>query len=309
MTGWVPTREENVLTGIHILLTLKCTNKCDHCFLHCSPSREATFTIGHVRALIDQIKELGTVTIVYFEGGEPFLFYPLLLEGLRMVRAAGFDAGIVTNGYWATSVEDALHWLRPIRDLGIADFSISDDEFHRLDKEDRKADFARQAAQQLGIPTGTICIEPPSVSGQASEDHRGKPVIGGGVLFKGRAAEKLTAGLPVRLCKELTTCPHEDLLSPERVHVDAYGNVHLCQGLSMGNIWEKPLRELVRSYDAHKHPIVGPMLRGGPIGLAKEHGLAMSDNYVDECHLCYMARKQLLPCFPQYLAPKEAYGV
>ena len=153
-----------MLTGVHVLLTLKCSSECEHCFLHCGPSRDGTFTIEQLRTLIRQTKELGTVNIVYFEGGEPFLFYPLLLEGLRMVRAAGLDAGIVTNGYWATSVEDALHWLRPIRDLGLADFSVSDDEFHRLDKDDRRADFARQAAQQLGIPTGTICIEPPSVS-------------------------------------------------------------------------------------------------------------------------------------------------
>lgn len=298
-----------MLTGIHILLTLKCTNECDHCFLHCGPSREATFTIRQLRALIDQIRQLGTVTIVYFEGGEPFLFYPLLLEGLHMVRDAGFDAGIVTNGYWATSIEDGLHWLRPIRDLGIVDFSVSDDEFHRRDKHDPKAEFARQAAQQLGIPTGTICIQAPSVSRQSSEDHRAKPVIGGGVLFKGRAAEKLTAGLPVRECNELTTCPHEDLLNPERVHVDAYGNVHLCQGLSMGNIWEKPLRDVIRHYGAQTHAIVGPLIRGGPIGLAKEHGLATSDSYVDECHLCYTTRKQLLPQFPQSLAPKEAYGL
>ena len=298
-----------MLTGIHILLTLKCTNECDHCFLHCGPSREATFTIEQVRILIEQIKELGTVSIVYFEGGEPFLFYPLLLEGLRMVRAAGFEAGIVTNGYWATSVEDGLHWLRPIRDLGIVDFSVSDDEFHRLDKTDRKAEFAREAAQRLGIPSGAICIEAPSASVQPSDDNRGKLLIGGGVLFKGRAAEKLTAGLPLRHCEELTTCPHEDLLSPERVHVDAYGNVHLCQGLSMGNIWEKPLPDLVRNYDAYKHPIVGPLLRGGPIALAKERGLAMSDCYVDECHLCYTARKVLLSRFPQHLAPKEAYGL
>ena len=208
-----------------------------------------------------------------------------------------------------TSVEDGLQWLRPIRELGIVDFSVSDDELHRLDKNDRRAEFARQAAQKLGIPTGTICIEPPSVSRQVSDDNRGKPVIGGGVLFKGRAAEKLTAGLPVRLCKELTTCPHEDLLSPERVHVDAYGNVHLCQGLSMGNIWEKALPDVVHDYDAHRHPIAGPLLRGGPIGLVKEHGLAISDCYVDECHLCYTARKQLLPSFPEYLAPEEAYGL
>jgi hypothetical protein len=298
-----------MLTGIHILLTLKCTNECDHCFLHCGPSREATFTIEQLRTLIHQIKQLGTVTVVYFEGGEPFLFYPLLLEGLRMVRAAGFETGIVTNGYWATSVEDALHWLRPIRDSGIVDFSVSDDEFHHLDKNDRRAEFAGQAARELGVPAGTICIEPPNVSRKASGGRRGKPVVGGGVLFKGRAAEKLTAGLPLCPCEELTTCPHEDLLSPERVHVDAYGNVHLCQGLSMGNIWEKPLVELVSSYDPQKHPIVGPLLRGGPIRLAAEYGVPIEDSYVDECHLCYTTRKLLLTRYPQYLAPKEAYGL
>lgn len=301
--------EENVLTGIHILLTLKCTNECEHCFLHCGPSREATFTIEQLRTLIRQIEELGTVTTVYFEGGEPFLFYPLLLEGLRMARAAGFDAGIVTNGYWATSVEDGLHWLRPIRNLGIVDLSVSDDEFHRLDKDDRKAEFAHQAAQQLGIPTGTICIESPRVSRQSSGDRRGKPVVGGGVLFKGRAAERLTAGLPVHPCREFTTCPHEDLLNPERIHVDAYGNVHLCQGLSMGNIWQMPLPDLVRGYDAQKHPIAGPLLRGGPMQLVTDHRLAMHGSYVDECHLCYSARKLLFPRFSQYLAPKEAYGL
>jgi len=297
-----------VLTGIHILLTLKCTNECEHCFLHCGPTREATFTIGQLRTLISQIKELATVTVVYFEGGEPFLFYPLLLEGLQMARAAGFDVGIVTNGYWSTSVEDGVHWLRPIRDLGTVDFNISDDEFHRFDKNDRRVEFARQAAQQLGVPTATISIEPPSVSGRAGDDRLGKPVVGGSVRFKGRAAEKLTAGLPVRACGELTTCPHEDLVSPERVHVDAYGNVHLCQGLSIGNLWKKPLRDLVRDYDAQTHPIAGPLLRGGPLGLAKEHGVATSDSYVDECHLCFTVRKILLPRFPQYLAPKEVYG-
>jgi len=300
-------RRDVVLTGIHILLTLKCTNQCDHCFLHCGPSREATFTLRQLQELVRQVKELGTINIVYFEGGEPFLFYPLLLEGVRIARADGFDVGIVTNGYWATSIEDALHWLRPIGDLGIVDFSVSDDELHRLDQNDRRAEFAFEAARQLGIPTATICIEPPRAVAQA-EGKRGKPVVGGSVRFRGRAAEKLTTGLPTRRCKKLTTCPHEDLLNPERVHVDSYGNVQLCQGLSIGNIWEKPLRDLLRGYDAQKHPIAGPLIRGGPARLATEHGLDMNDSYVDECHMCYTARKLLLPRFPQYLAPKESYG-
>ncbi len=299
---------KNVLTGVHILLTLKCTKECDHCFLHCGPTREATFTIDQLRNLIRQTKDLGTVTTVYFEGGEPFLFYPLLLEGLRMVQAAGFDAGLITNGYWATSIEDALHWLRPIAELGIADVSVSDDEFHRLDESNRSAEFAREAAQQLGIPTDIICIKPPQVSQHPPEQLRGKPVTGGGVRFRGRAAEKLITGLPLRPAEELTTCPYEDLLSPERVHVDAYGNVHLCQGLIMGNVWEKPLLDVIRGYVAQTHPIAGPLVRGGPMRLATEYGVTPINGYVDECHLCYTVRKLLVPRFPQCLAPKEAYG-
>ena len=68
-----------MLTGVHILLTYKGTSECDHCFLHCSPAREGTFTLEQLRALVRQIEALGTVRTVYFEGGEPFLYYPVLL--------------------------------------------------------------------------------------------------------------------------------------------------------------------------------------------------------------------------------------
>ncbi len=296
-----------MLNGIHILLTLKCTNECDHCFLHCGPTLEASFTLPQLRALLRQIEDLGTIDTVYFEGGEPFLLYPLLLEGIRIARSAGFSVGIVSNCYWAASVEDAVLWLKPLAQLGIEDLSISDDEFHRGKQNDPRPAFARQAAHHLGIPMSTICIDAPFVS-PSGEDQKGKPVVGGSVLFKGRAAEKLTPGLTVRPSRELVTCPHEDLLNPERVHIDAYGNVHLCQGLSMGNVWEKPLVELVRAYNPYKHPVVGPLLRGGPIRLAAETGLAITDEYVDECHLCYTVRKKLLPRFPSCLAPRECYG-
>ena len=44
---------------------------------------------------------------------------PLLLEGLKLARARGLRTGVVTNCYWATSVEDAVQWLRPIAELGV----------------------------------------------------------------------------------------------------------------------------------------------------------------------------------------------
>lgn len=298
-----------MLTGIHVLLTYKCTNECDHCFLHCGPRCEGTFTLHQLRELLREIVKIPTVHTVYFEGGEPFLFYPVLLEGLRLVHIAGLKSGIVTNGYWATSAEDAEEWLWPMLDMGISDFSVSDDEFHSPKGVNSPGAIAYRTARNLGLPCAKICIEGPRLAPSADlPEEKGQPVTGGAVLFKGRAAEKLIAGLPVRPWRELRTCPHEELATPERVHVDAYGNVHVCQGISIGNMWVTPLSKLLRHYDATKHPIVGPLISGGPAGLVQQFGLNVADGYVDECHLCYVARKMLLPACSEYLAPLEAYA-
>ena len=128
-------------------------------------------------------------------------------------------------------------------------------------------------------------------------------------MFRGRAVEKLVEALPTRPWQQLTECPHEDLRDPGRVHLDPYGHVHLCQGLSVGNIWETPLSDLVRDYDPDSHPIYGPLLNGGPAALAVLYGVQHEEEYVDECHLCYLLRLALTERFPQYLAPRQVYGL
>lgn len=295
-----------MLKEIHFLLTYTCLYECDHCFLYCGPESEGTFTIDQLRQVFSQIEKIESINKVYFEGGEAFLYYPLLLEGVRMARTRNLDVGIVTNSYWATSVTDAEVWLKPLADLGINDFSISDDSFHFSD-EDNPAKHALQAAKNLGMPAGAICIEEPSVDPNVTE--KGASIVGGGVVFRGRAVEKLVNGLPLKPAECLTKCPYEDLENPARVHVDSCGNVHLCQGLSMGNMWETSLSELVRQYSANTHPICEPLLKGGPHRLAQQHGIDQSVGYIEECHYCYEIRKQLLDKYPQHLVPRQVYGL
>jgi hypothetical protein len=299
-----------MLTGIHLLLTYACNFECDHCFLYCGPQSEGTFTLDQIGAVLEDAEKVGAVEIVYFEGGEPFLYYPLMVEGVRMARERGFQAGIVTNCYWATTEEDAQLWLEPLASLGIADLSVSDDEFHHGAEEDNPARRAVRAATRLGIPCDTICIDEPTVEvGIEKEQERGRPVIGGGAMFRGRAAEKLVGGLPTRPWRELTECPYEDLRDPGRVHLDPFGHVHLCQGLSMGNMWKSTLAALLNDFDPDSHPICGPLLEGGPALLARRYGVEEEAEYVDECHLCYATRLALLDRFPQYLAPRQVYGL
>lgn len=293
------------MKGIHFLLSYTCNKACDHCFVYGSPQAEGTFTLDRIRRVLDELPKIGTIETVCFEGGEPFLFYPVMLEAMRLARARGFGVGAVTNAYWASSAEDAEAWLRPLHELGMPGVSVSDDSLHYGEGEAARAANVRAAAERLGMNVSLLRTEKPSVVVNAD----GMRSVGGSVMFRGRAAEKLLAGLPTRPYGEFTKCPHEDLRNPARVHVDTYGNVHLCQGLSMGNMWETPLAELVRGYDPDAHPVAGPILRGGPARLAEELGVAHAPEYVSACHLCYEVRKALIGRFPQYLSPRQIYGL
>ena len=299
-----------MLKGLHFLLTYACTLECDHCFVYGSPTALGTFSVSQIRRVLEEAVRMGGMEWIYLEGGEPFLYYALLLEGVRLASGMGFKTGVVTNAYFATTEEDAELWLRPLAESGLADCAISDDAFHFGDEQETPAKRALRAARRLGIPADTICIEQPTAN-LAGKDagEKGAPIIQRGARFRGRAAEKLVAGLPRRPWREFGECPHEDLAAPGRVHLDAYGNVHLCQGLCMGNMWQTPLSELAENYDPQAHPICGPLLRGGPARLAQEQAVPHEDAYVDACHFCYALRLSLLDRFPQYLAPRQVYGL
>jgi len=296
------------LTGLHLLLSYRCTHECDHCFVWSSPRARGTMTLAQVSELLHQARDLGTVSSVYFEGGEPFLFYPVRLRGLAEAASLGFQLGIVTNCYWATSVEDAVEWLRPIAELGIADLSLSSDLFHGAAMLTEEAGNAGEAARRLGMPDNTITIQPPEGSTAYSERTPGEPIEGGAVRFRGRAATTLVEGVARRPWAEFSACPDEDLVDPGRLHVDGLGHVHICQGLIIGNVRERPLAEIVESYDPEQHPVIGPLLKGGPAELARRYDLPQGESYVDACQLCYLVRDAQRVRFPDQLAPDQVYG-
>jgi hypothetical protein len=296
------------LTGIHFLLSYRCTDECDHCFVWGSPAAKGTMTLAQIRDVLQQAVDLGTVEMVYFEGGEPFLFYPIMLQGLQEAAALGFKRGIVTNCYWATSVEDAVQWLRPIAELGVHDLSLSSDLFHGEAMMTQAARNGVEAAERLGLPEGVISVEVPEGCAAYDEAAKGEPITGGSIRFRGRAVAKLTEGVPRRPWTEFTECPDEDFVDPGRIHVDAFGHLHLCQGLLMGNLWQQPLGDIVARYDPKGHPIVSPLLEGGPAALVRRYNLPHEETYIDACHLCYLARDQLRSRFPEFLGPGTVYG-
>lgn len=283
------------LEGLHILLTYQCAYECDHCFVWGSPWQKGTLTFEQIENILAQAKETG-VTSVYFEGGEPFLFYATLVKAVLKAVEMGFSAGVVSNAYWAISVADAEEWLRPFAGQ-LADLTVSGDLFHGGEYLGEYPQNAMIAAKRLRIPTGMISIDQPEAEGKAS------------VMYRGRAAEKLVERAVNHPWEGFDRCPHEDLREPGRVHLDPLGNIHICQGIAIGNLFETPLKEICESYDADAHPICAPLLAGGPVALTTKYNLPHQPSCADACHLCYEARTALRERFPQYLKPDQMYGV
>ena len=295
------------LQGLHILLTYQCNLECDHCFVWGSPWQSGTMTLSDVRNILNQALELGTIQSIYFEGGEPFLFYPVLVKGVQEAVRLGFQAGIVSNAYWATSKEDALEWLRPFAGL-IEDLSVSSDLYHYDQKVSQQSKYAIEAAEELNIPLGVICVAQPEADNVLYASGK-LPPGESGVMYRGRAAEKLAPRANRLPWETFTECPHEDLRDPGRVHIDPLGNLHICQGISIGNLFQTPLSQICQNYSPEGHPITGPLLQGGPAELVRRYQVSHEEGYADACHLCYSSRMLLRQQFPETLTPDQMYGI
>ena len=298
--------ESSPLSGLHLLLTYECNYECEHCFVWGGPSQTGTMTLEAIAHIIGQAQALGTIKWIYFEGGEAFLYYQILGAGVRLAKESGFKVGIVTNAYWATADADAMAWLKPFAGL-VDDLSISSDGYHGNDESPEHPETARRVAQQLGIPVDFITVADPEavdVCGAAGQLPAGESAV----LYRGRAAELLASRVATKPWEQFTECPWEDLREPGRVHVDPFGNLHICQGISIGNLLERSLPDIMGEYNADKHPIVGPLLAGGPAEIVRRYGLKHKDGYADHCHLCYESRCALRQRFPDVLTPDQMYG-
>lgn len=294
------------LTGLHLLLTYQCNLECDHCFVWSGPWQSGTMTLLTMRHILREAQDLGTIEWIFFEGGEPFLYYPIMLKGAQEAADLGFQVGFVTNSYWATTVEDAIAWLQPL--VGSTQsLSVSSDIYHWNEELSAQAQNARTAAEHLGIPLGFISVAQPEASDAAAAVGQ-LPEGESAIMYRGRAVEKLVDRATLHPSERFTECPYENLRDPSRLHVDPFGYLHICQGISVGNLLETPLRRICEAYDPDAHPITAPLLQGGPVELARRYAVSPPDMVADACHLCDTVRRALRPQFPSVLVPDQMYG-
>jgi MoaA/NifB/PqqE/SkfB family radical SAM enzyme len=296
------------LKGVHFLLTYKCDSECDHCFVWGSPEAEGVFTLKQMRNILNEAKMLPSVDYIAIEGGEPFLYYPIMVRAAKEASDLGFRVEILSNCYWASCQEDAGEWLLPLTETKSIELTLSSDLYHGEHWETEQVKNALKAAKALNMKLSIIAVKHPNGEFPCPNEIEGVKVGLWELMRKGRAFSKLTEKTSKTSWREFTKCPYENFVKQERVHIDPFGYVHVCQGISIGNAWQKPLSKIIEEYNPYENPILEPLVRGGPVALVEKFGLPHEYTYADACHLCYGARLLLRNRYSGILAPDQMYG-
>jgi len=296
------------LKGVHFLLTYRCDLECDHCFVWGSPKAKGVFTLKQISEILDEARKISSMNYISVEGGEPFLYYPIMVRAVRESVNRGFHVEVLSNCYWATCPEDAVEWLLPLAEAGDVELTLSSDLYHGEMWATDNVKNAVKAAKSLNMKAGILAVKNPEAKTPCPDQIEGVKVDLWELMYRGRACSKLADKAEKKEWREFTKCPYEDFAKQERVHVDPLGYVHVCQGIAIGNAWRKPFAEIVEEYNPYVNPILEPLIRGGPVALVEKFNLPHGEVYADACHLCYEARQMLRSKHPQILTPDQMYG-
>ncbi len=325
------------LRGLDFLLTYNCPGHCAHCSYSAGPGRGGRLSVAEVEESLRQVAD-HPLEWVALLGGEPFIYMDDLVEMVRLVRQlTSARPEVFTNAYWAYDDDEARRRLSALKDAGLDYILFSVDGFHAPFFGVARAALGIRIAKELGFDeivvdnqwVGSPDLDIPiNANTRMMMEHLADMVDLDGVTVQasithpvGRGAEALPemmerAGMmPKGLCEAggLCVAPYylaEDLRAPYAVEIHPDGEVNLCAGISLGNIHERPLGEILESYDYSRHPIIKVLAEEGPTGLlpiAEEAGYEPLRGYLNRCHLCYEVRRFLYPRYPEYLKPVAIY--
>jgi hypothetical protein len=129
---------------VALMYSHQCNMTCKHCGILSSPQNKTRMPFEDARRYIDEAAAIGRFKKVTFTGGEPMLFQDEHAELMARCKTHGLQTRMVTNGFWAGTVEKGLQVLSRMKEAGLTEINFSADEFHL---EFGKAETLRNALE------------------------------------------------------------------------------------------------------------------------------------------------------------------
>lgn len=109
----------------------KCTAQCDMCCFSSGPRDKEELPVDLIYRLINESSFLDGIKSIAITGGEPFIDYPKVVNVFDKIHEANKRGSIITNAFWADSIDLALSRLEELKNRGLTRLNISYDLFHR----------------------------------------------------------------------------------------------------------------------------------------------------------------------------------
>jgi len=261
---------------------------------------------------------------VHFSGGEPLLYFDLVVRLIEEARAQGVPGRtITTNGFWGENPETALKYTIRLKDAGLSRIHVSVDAFHQTFVPFDSVKGVLRAAQEVDLLAwlNAHALGDPDSDNpfnrrtkqltQALAEEFDLEVKGfARIHMIGRAVDTLTSHLPMTDIP-VGGCPREELFrNLPHVMIDPKGWALIGCGVCIGNTNRMSISDILAEYDYTRHPILSVVLDEGAEGLLRisaEAGYERLEGYANLCHLCYDVCRCLRPHYPDVLAPTHLY--
>lgn len=317
------------ISGITWITTYNCNFNCDHCFFETQGNNKYMEPELIERAL-SGFKYSDKMFWQHLSGGEIFLQPDTLFSIIEKIQQHfKGNIGLSTNGYWATSKEKTETLLQKLQQHGINGLAVSADYYHTpfMNKQSVQnlltaltTSNMKVHSYLMGARLDERVAYSTKVNTKAEElanelkpfaDFPLAPTTVRSIGKGSRINQPKENPLPTGYCTELCTClGTRTPFNPAMVWIDPYGNVMICYGIIIGNLYKQSLNEIIENYHPEQNPILKALSDMGPQSLhnlATEHMVALPEKYFDECDLCYTTRKALRKIYPAVLGPDECY--
>ncbi len=114
-----------------IIFTYKCNFFCKHCSMRASPSDSTVIDLSLFKKAVDDAEEIPSIYTIAISGGEPTLFLNRLLQAVRYAYYKGFNVRVVTNAWWASTIEQSRKLVSMLKNAGLNELNVSYDDFHK----------------------------------------------------------------------------------------------------------------------------------------------------------------------------------
>ena len=239
---------------IGIILSYRCHSGCKHCLYNSGPAwgMEA-ISSEMLRQALQTTLGWDRPPQIHLTGGEPFIYFDLLLEGTRIAADLGITVYAETSAMWCTDEEMARGRFAALRDAGMTAVLISCSPFHAEKIPPVRTVRAVRAALDVFGQHGVIVylpgflqliqqfdLERPTPISHYQEllgvDQASQLLWGGyGLISGGRAGYKLGHLVDPEPAETFAgeNCTGDILYAPHS-HMDLYGNYipAFCGGLT-----------------------------------------------------------------------------